>query len=108
MDYAAFAARMDAEVDTRLGDPISYSIAGGPFVMIQGFVTDADPGEDYSASSIDPLPRRKRVKIARAVVAKPDKVDRLTADLLGPGVFRPRNGKPRIDGRYFIFDVERV
>jgi hypothetical protein len=108
MDYAALAARMDAEVDTRLGDSISYSQRGAPFRPIKGFVTDADPGQDLSAAGIDPLPRRKRVKVAIASVAEISTQDRLQADLLGPGIFRPRVSKPRVDGRYWLFDVERA
>lgn len=108
MSYAALAARMDAEVDTRLGDSISYSINGAPYASIQGFITDADPGQDLAATGLDPLPKRKRVKVARTVIERPSTADRLQADLLGPGVFRPRTSKPRVDGRYWIFDVERV
>ncbi len=99
---------MDAEVDNRLGDSISYSIAGGPFMPIKGYVVDADPQDDFSGQPMDTLPRRKRVKVARALVPNPTTRDRITAPMLGNGTFRPMGNRPRIAGRYHIFDVERV
>ena len=108
MGYADKAARMDAEVDIHLGDSISYSIGGAPAVTILGFVIDAHPDSDMGLTAHDGFPLRKRVKVNRADVPSPTRADRIVADRLGDGVFRPRTPKPEVAGRYYIFEVERV
>lgn len=108
MDYAAAAGRMDAAWDDRLGDTIFYSVGGAEEVEIKGLVLDPDAQDDFASGSLDELPQRKRVKVSRAVVPSPSRADRLRADLLGPGRWQPTSKKPRVAGRYFIFDVQKV
>jgi hypothetical protein len=107
MDYAAHAARMDAGVDSRLGDSISYD-SGAGFRSIKGFVIDVEPDTDMAIAGIDPLPQRKRIKIAIDVVPEVRQAHRIQSPLLGAGTFRPRAGRPRVEGRYNLFEVERV
>lgn len=108
MGFADLAARMDALVDDRLGDDILYSQAGAPFVAMKAFVGNAEGDQDlYGVKEIDSLPKRKRLKISRALIGRPSGQDRIKGDMLGETVYRPSQQRPETAGRYWIIDLER-
>jgi hypothetical protein len=102
-----FADILDATVDDKLGDRIEYAANGVNFVPIAGFVKTANANLDLSP--IDEMTdSRPRVKIAKALVPYPDPAHRLRHPRLGQGTFRPASTLPDDEGRYWIFDVERI
>lgn len=107
MSWDSAAAAMDAEVDARLGDTISYAANGVTFVDVSGFVlfTDVPLGLDASDEIFDARPR---VKLAKAVVPYPDPQHRLRSTKLGEATYRPAGSLPQEQGRYWLFDVERI
>ena len=107
MSWDDAAAAMDAEVDARLGDTIAYAANGVTFVNIKGFVlfTDTPSGLDATDEIFDARPR---VKIAKSVVPYPDPQHRLRSAKLGAATYRPAGSVPEEQGRYWLFDVERV
>ncbi|HEX9946411.1 MAG TPA: hypothetical protein VGA98_02625 [Allosphingosinicella sp.] len=103
------AAIMDAAVDSRLADRISYSQAGGPFAMVRGYVIDVTEALTDDESFDEELGERKRVKVAKALVPVVSMAgDRLRHPRLGPGTFRPVGSHPSDQGRYWIFDVQQA
>jgi hypothetical protein len=108
--WADLAAQMDAGVDSHLGDSILYSVDGTTFLPIAGFVYDAGELEMLSGQPIDPNRRDPRVKINRNLIPKPGLEHRLRHPRIGPGTWRPTNVEPDklTQGRYWLFDVERV
>lgn len=110
MSYAEKAALMDAEVDDRLGDSIFYSFTGAHYVELKGFVIEVDQGDEYGGVALDPQVRRRRVKLSVAKLGgrKPQQSDRIKAEMLGEGVYRPSVGKVATAGRYWLFDVVKV
>lgn len=107
MSWDQASAAMDSAVDALLGDTIAYAANGVTFVDIKGFVlfTDAPLGLDATDEIFDSRPR---VKIDRTVVPYPDPQHRLRHAKLGPGTYRPAGSVPEQQGRYWLFDVERV
>lgn len=107
MAWDEFSLTMDQEVDDRLGDAIDYAANGVTFVAIKGFVqfTPAPDGLDATDEIFDVRPR---VKIAKAIVPYPDPQHRLRAARLGNATYRPAGSVPENQGRYWVFDVERV
>lgn len=101
------AALMDATVDDRLGDTIEYAANGVNFVDMKGYVqfTDAVSGLDATDEIFDSRPR---VKIAKAVLPYPDPAHRLKSTKLGAATYRPGGSVPQEQGRYWLFDVERI
>lgn len=101
------AALLDAKVDEYLGDDIDYAANGVTFAPIKGFVllNMASLGLE----SIDEIVgSRNRVKIAKAVLPRPERTHRLRHPRLGSGTFRPAGTVPEEQGRYWLFDVEKV
>jgi hypothetical protein len=114
--WDAASARMDAVVDEKVGDRLRYRRGGvwlgDPQVAegdrtIAGFVFDENT--PTNVDEIDEvLGNRKRVKVAKALVALPDKTDRIQHPRLGPGLFRPAGTVPEAQGRYWLFDVQEA
>jgi hypothetical protein len=101
------SALMDAAVDT-LGDTILYKRAGeSEFTAIKGFVIENVAGEtvDEIDEIVSSIPR---VKIHKSIVASPSKFDRLQHPKIGPGTYRPLGKDPQTQGRYWVFDVQKV
>lgn len=101
------SARMDAAVDT-LGDNIEYALDGVTFVNVKGFIFDNVDGETSYESFDDDFDLRKRVKIPRAFLAQPLRSHRLRHPRLGTGSFQPGNSEPKSEGRYWLFEVQKV
>lgn len=116
MSFAAAAARMDAEVDARLGDSIFYQQGGEPLPdePIKAFLIFPNQGDDEGAAYDELAARRPRLKVARAqipTVTMNDRIwggDELTAAQLDNVKWRPTSKKPQVGGRYVIFDLQKV
>lgn len=115
VDYAAAAAMMDAGVDSYLGDSIMYSIAGAPAVPLKAFLIDpADSEYDLADAPVSTVGRRLRLKIGIDKVAAPSSLDRITVDPVHPhpllvgATWRPTARRPTVNGRYWIFDLEKT
>lgn len=104
--YAEHAARMDAEVDERLGDDIQYKRPGDPaFVDLKAFLFFDEPDEGTGAR--DSAKGKATLKIAKAV-RKPHMDDRVKSPLLGDRVWRPIGRDPATAGRYWVTDLQPV
>jgi hypothetical protein len=110
--WEAAAARMDAAVDTYLGDTILVQMGGGefdPFVPMKAFVIDVDASQPTDFDPIDePLGNRKRIKIAKGTMPVVSVNHRIKHPRLGEGVYRPSGALPENQGRYWLFDVQKV
>jgi hypothetical protein len=106
-DWDALIGKVDAIVDDRVGDRISYSIGGAPATMLPGFVITVNAPrnlEDFD----EILGTAKRVKIAKRLVPKPNLEVRVEHPKLGAGKFRPIGDEPDEDDRYWLFDVQKA
>jgi hypothetical protein len=107
--WDAAAAKMDAAVDSMLGDALQVRLAGAPaFVAMQGFVVDDSEPQAFDTALDETLGTRKRVKIAKALMPVPSRNHRIQHPRLGPGTFAPAGSDPQSQGRYWIFDVQKV
>jgi len=100
---------MDASVDARLADTISYSPNGGAtYVDMLGYVLPFSQG--LGLDELDPtLGSRWRVKLAKALVPLPARTHRLQHPKLGVGTtWRPAGNDPEDQGRYWIFDIQKA
>jgi hypothetical protein len=101
---------MDASVDSVLGDSIRFSSDGGSTWSTQsGFVLSAAMTGGIVGMD-EPLGGRMRVKMARDLFTDglPGRSVRLEHARLGTGTFRPAGGEPEEQGRYILFDVQKV
>lgn len=116
MDYAALAARRDAQVDDRLGDLIFYKRPNdtawqGP---IKGFAKlPEDYLDDADARALDEgADTRKRLKIRKELLpGVPIPSWRFKCAALGDGaeqVWRPQARRNKEVGTYWLFDVSKV
>ena len=115
VDYRTAAKMMDAGVDNYLGDSLIYARAGQAAVVTKGFLIDPADGEwDTSDSSISKVGARVRLKINRDFLPAAMPGDRITADpasphpLLGDATWKPGPGRPAVNGRYIIFDLQKA
>lgn len=111
VDFDVHADRLRAEADTRLGDSILYAVngaTGGDFVAMKARLMEAEPPAGWEPR--DEMQGGWRLKIAKALVAKPSKADRIQCDpILGAGLqYRPTAKDPVDAGRYWFVDIERV
>jgi hypothetical protein len=111
MSWDDLAAKMDADVDTVLGDTILFSAdAGSSWSSENGFVLSASMTNGIIGMD-EPLGARMRVKMARDLFGAsglPGRSVRLQHARLGQGTYRPAGGEPEEQGRYILFDVQRV
>lgn len=107
-DWDEASAQMDADVDARLSDTIAYSSdEGDSWENLPGYILPF--AEGLGLGPIDPaLGSRFRVKIAKSVVAEPDRTHRLRHAKLGASTWRPAGSDPDDQGRYWIFDIQQV
>ena len=106
-DWDTHSAVMDEVVDERLGDTISYSLDGVTFTDLKGFVLPF--GESIGLDGIDPtLGTRWRGKIRKTLVAEPLGSHRLRHPKLGADTWRPAADDPENQGRYWLFDIQKV
>lgn len=109
-DWSELAAKMDATVDTALGDTIQLSLnSGATYAAVQGFVAPFVAGIGIGAMD-EPLGSRNRVKLDRALFGggMPGRNVRVQHPMLGAGTYRPASGEPEEQGRYVLFDVQKV
>lgn len=105
MDYADHAAAMDAQVDARLGDLVSYKRPEDPApVQLKAFILFDDPPEGWQ--QLDSAKGIVRLKIAKQL-RRPAMSDRITSPLLD-GIYRPMSDRPRTAGRYWLADLQKV
>lgn len=110
MSWEDLAAQMDATVDAAVGDAIELSTnSGASFQPVQGFVAPYVAGMGIGGFD-EPLGSRNRVKLLRSYFADgvPGRDVRLRSPRLGAGTFRPASSEPEEQGRYVLFDVQKV
>lgn len=99
---------MDGAVDNLLGDRIRYKRAtDADFVVIEGFVVIEVAGETVEENDeiVSSIPR---LKVAKTTIAHPSLADRIQHPKLGSGTYRPLGSDPQTQGRYWVFDVQKV
>ena len=111
-DWSDLAARMDAVVDAGVGDAISFSDdSGATWRTEQGFIVPAIATGGIMGMD-EPLGTRNRVKLPRDLFGAAGTPNRATIRIqharLGTGTFRPAGGEPEEQGRYILFDVQKV
>ena len=110
MAWEDLAAQMDSVVDGTLGDSIRFSNdAGATWSNQKGFVLSASMTNGIIGMD-EPLGAAMRVKMARDLfpTGVPARTVRLSHARLGPDTFRPAGGEPEEQGRYILFDVQKV
>lgn len=111
MAWSDLSAKMDATVDEQLGDDIRFSAnAGGSWSMVKGFVLPSSMTNGLIGMD-EPLGSRPRVKLPRTLFGDaglPDGNVRVQHAMLGPGTYRSAGGEPEEQGRYILFDVQKV
>lgn len=108
-DWDTASSKMDIAVDERLGDTISYSTDSGvTFTDLPGFVLFFTEG--FGLNSLDSaLGSRPRVKIRKDLIGEVNpRTHRLRHPRLGADTYRPGNDDPDDQGRYVIFDIQKV
>lgn len=111
MSWDEISARMDEDVDAHVADTIAYSTDGTAFTNIPGFVLFE--GEGLEGAFEGALQTSPRVKIRASLLPAggPVRSHRLKATRLPGGanvIYRPSTDKPDEQGRYIIFDVQKV
>lgn len=109
-DWSELSARLDATVDDTLGDTIQLSLnSGATYTPVKGFVGPFVAGIGIGAMD-EPLGSRNRVKLDRSLFGGglPGRNVRVQHALLGAGTYRPASGEPEEQGRYVLFDVQKV
>ncbi len=110
MAWEDLAAQMDSTVDDVLGDGIRFSNdSGATWTTQQGFVLSASLTNGIIGMD-EPLGAKMRVKMARDLFPSgvPGRTVRLQHSRLGAGTYRPAGGEPEEQGRYILFDVQKV
>src|SRR4051812_46268255 len=103
---------MDSQVDVRLGDSILYRAPGEPgFTAHKAFLLFDEAAE--GVLTIDSAKVAPRLKIRIGTVPKPSMNARVRTDpeVPGPqleGEWRPMNGEPKVAGRYWLVDLQKV
>ena len=108
-DWDVAAPAMDEAIDERLSDTIAYSTdEGATYDDIAGYVLPF--AEGLGLNEIDsPLGARWRVKVRKTLVDEPSRTHRLKHPKLGVDtVWRPAGEDPDDQGRYWIFDIQKV
>lgn len=106
MSWDDLADRMDALVDDKLGDALSYSQGGAPAATVMGFVLDYDAVD--GVPSLDTLGKRMRIKVNKTLVPVISRNDRIAHWKLGASTWRPEVDKIETQGRYWLFDIQKV
>lgn len=111
MAWSDLAPQMDAIVDETLGDSIRYrASSSAAWTTVQGFVLPSSITSGIIGMD-EPLGGRMRVKLPRSLFGDtgvPSRDVRLEHTLLGVGTFRPAGGETEDQGRYVLFDVQKV
>ena len=109
-DWDQVSGKMDSAVDARLSDTVSYSPngdGGDPFVDIPAFVLPFTEG--LNLGELDPtLGTRWRIKVAKDVVPEVLRRQHYRHHKLGAATWRPSGENPEEQGRYWIFDIQKV
>lgn len=85
--YEELEPTMDAQVENRLGDSISYSLAGAPPKIIRGFINIFT--DEGAIEGGDPIKKRWYVEINRTLLPRPpSNADRITHPKLD-GTYKP-------------------
>lgn len=98
---------VDALVDAHLGDPVWYRAEGSSrYVKVPGFfLNEAKGGYD---PELDDITRREQLKISQQHVPEVRRGDRIKRSMESPVTYQPENANPEEDGRYWIFNIQRV
>jgi hypothetical protein len=111
-DFAAAVAMLDAKADARLGDSLFYDASGLPAAdPVKGFIFDpAEIALEGLDVAVDQVGIRRRLKISRLIVPQWTRADRIRSDhgLLIGFTWKPTNGRPITNGRYWLLDLEKV
>lgn len=103
--WSEVSAQMDEIVDEILGDDVLYSRGGGPFRLLGAFILFVED----SGGDIDELVERPQLKIAKTLVDRPMRADRLRCTAkLGIATYQPAGNTPRDQGRYWLVDLQKV
>jgi hypothetical protein len=105
--WDALIGRVDAIIDDKVGDRISYSIGGAPASILPGFIITSTAPRNQSDFD-ENLGTVRRVKIAKRLVPKPNLTVRVSHPRLGEGQFRPIGDEPEEDDRYWLFDIQKA
>jgi len=113
MSWDQLAARMDEQVDERLGEVIFISLDGGEtYTSVKGFYTPVATGLGGLQGFDEPLGSRPRLKLRKTHFPgerEPSfETDRFRCAKMGAFVYRPSGSQPDEQGRYFLFDVQRA
>ena len=104
--WTEVAGEMDEIVDEVLGDDVLYAKAGGPFRKIGAFVLWVN---DTGDGDFDELLERPRLKVAKALVDRPARADRIRCGAkLGTTTYQPAGTAPQDQGRYWLVDLQKV
>lgn len=104
--YAVHAARMDAEVDERLGDDVELKTRGvAVFTTIKAFLYFDEPEE--SPAPRDSSKGKATLKISKAH-GRPHLDWRIKSPLLGGSEWRPIGKDVATAGRYWVTDLQPV
>lgn len=110
--FAAAVARLDAEVDNRLGDFLFYDVAGlRSSEPVRGTITDpADLQILGTDVGLDRVGQRRRLEISRLIVTKPTKLDRIRSNhpLLAGSIWKVSNWRETRGSRNWLIDLERI
>ena len=111
-DWDSASAQMDDAVDARLGDTIQLSIDGGnTFLPVKGYYLPYAAGGGLEIYD-EPLGQKPRFKLQVKHFPggrQPSfDYDRMRCAKAGPFTFRPSGSAPDEQGRYFIFDIQKV
>ena len=109
-DWDRVSGNMDAQIDARLADTVAFSPDGDadePFVDIAAFVLPYPEG--LNLGELDPtLGARWRIKVAKANVPEILAQQHYRHHKLGDATWRPAGEDPDDQGRYWIFDIQKV
>lgn len=102
---------LDAQVDNRLGDSITYKIDGVPVELdsssiLPAFLTFI--GDDGGFDGLSPLQSRWRLKIRKSLLpVRPAAKHVITAAKLD-GPYRPGANVPADGGDYWLVDLQKA
>ena len=111
IDWESASPIMDGKVDQILGDTFSVSLDGGQtYEPRKGFYLPVSAGGGFSPYD-ENLGSKPRVKMSKDILGDtpPDRrYVRLRYAKLGDATYCPGGAEPDEQGRYWIFDIQKV
>lgn len=100
-------AKANPIVDRVLGDTLQIRRAGEPaYRDVQGFVLEIDP--PFASDEVDPLLKRQRIKISKAILDEPRETDRFRHKAFNGATVTPGVNIDTQGGDYWVFDLQEV